>query len=242
MGGGVLEDDAASSVTPPSIAAGEAGPAPDLPEGMTEHRDQAAGFAIGYPADWQVLESTDPQVSLVASRNQKDSLLVRAVRLNGPVGPAEFPQFKSLTEEVVRGNQGVEVLEGPREVEVGGLPGYFYLYRFTDGTTGERGAHSHYFLFRDATMITLVSRRCPRRPSPSWPSSSTGSPRRSARSDLDRPAALGHPVGAGLLGVGRAGDWVTIHWGWVCEVVDARGLADLQRWSAHHLAIANQTI
>jgi hypothetical protein len=38
------------------------------------------------------------------------------------------------------------------------------------------------------------------------------------------------------------GDWVSVHWGWTCEVLDERKLANLQRWSAHHLALANQTI
>ncbi|MDP8988327.1 MAG: DUF6390 family protein [Actinomycetota bacterium] len=38
------------------------------------------------------------------------------------------------------------------------------------------------------------------------------------------------------------GDWVSVHWGWTCEVLDQRRLANLQRWSGHHLALANQTI
>lgn len=38
------------------------------------------------------------------------------------------------------------------------------------------------------------------------------------------------------------GDWVSVHWGWTCEVLDQRKLRNLQRWSAHHLALANQTI
>ncbi len=38
------------------------------------------------------------------------------------------------------------------------------------------------------------------------------------------------------------GDWVSIHWGWTCEVLDARRLANLERYSAAHLALANQTV
>ena len=38
------------------------------------------------------------------------------------------------------------------------------------------------------------------------------------------------------------GDWVSIHWGWACEVLDDARLAHLRRWSAHHLTLANQTI
>ncbi len=38
------------------------------------------------------------------------------------------------------------------------------------------------------------------------------------------------------------GDWVSLHWGWVCEVLDERKLANLRRWSDRHLAIANRTL
>jgi hypothetical protein len=37
-------------------------------------------------------------------------------------------------------------------------------------------------------------------------------------------------------------DWVSIHWGWACEVLDEGRLAQLRRWSAHHLDLANQTL
>jgi hydrogenase maturation factor len=38
------------------------------------------------------------------------------------------------------------------------------------------------------------------------------------------------------------GDWVSVHWGWTCEVLDQRKLTNLRRWSQHHLTIANQTL
>lgn len=40
----------------------------------------------------------------------------------------------------------------------------------------------------------------------------------------------------------RPGDWVSIHWGWVCEVLDERKLANLRRYTRHHLDIANRTL
>lgn len=48
--------------------------------------------------------------------------------------------------------------------------------------------------------------------------------------------------GRGFAEQARVGDWVSIHWGWTCEVLDARQLANLRRWSDHHLALANQTL
>ncbi|MFN2568459.1 MAG: DUF6390 family protein [Candidatus Dormibacteria bacterium] len=38
------------------------------------------------------------------------------------------------------------------------------------------------------------------------------------------------------------GDWVSLHWGWTCEVLRPRQLANLERFSSYHLNIANQTI
>ncbi|MDP1807654.1 MAG: DUF6390 family protein, partial [Acidimicrobiales bacterium] len=39
-----------------------------------------------------------------------------------------------------------------------------------------------------------------------------------------------------------AGDWVSVHWGWICEKLDRRRLANLQTASAAALSLANQTI
>jgi len=38
------------------------------------------------------------------------------------------------------------------------------------------------------------------------------------------------------------GQWVSIHWGWACEVLDDRRRGHLEKWTAHHLALANLTI
>lgn len=38
------------------------------------------------------------------------------------------------------------------------------------------------------------------------------------------------------------GDLVSLHWGWVCEKISDRQAHALERYTSHHLAIANQTI
>ncbi len=48
--------------------------------------------------------------------------------------------------------------------------------------------------------------------------------------------------GRGFAHEASVGDWVSIHWGWTCEVLDDRQLANLRRWSAHHLALASETL
>lgn len=48
--------------------------------------------------------------------------------------------------------------------------------------------------------------------------------------------------GRGFADAAQPGDWVTLHWGWVCEVLTERQRLNLDRYTRHHLAIANQTI
>lgn len=48
--------------------------------------------------------------------------------------------------------------------------------------------------------------------------------------------------GHGFVEEAQVGDWVSLHWGWVCEVLDERRLTNLEHWTSHHLALANQTI
>lgn len=40
----------------------------------------------------------------------------------------------------------------------------------------------------------------------------------------------------------RVGDWVSVHWGWACDILDQRQLANLKYWTEYHLKLANLTI
>jgi hypothetical protein len=48
--------------------------------------------------------------------------------------------------------------------------------------------------------------------------------------------------GRGFADRAAPGDWVSTHWGWVCEVLDDRQQRNLERYTRYHLAIANLTI
>jgi hypothetical protein len=48
--------------------------------------------------------------------------------------------------------------------------------------------------------------------------------------------------GQGFATAVAPGDTVSLHWGWVCEVLTARQAQALERYTNHHLALANQTI
>jgi len=48
--------------------------------------------------------------------------------------------------------------------------------------------------------------------------------------------------GSGFVGSVAVGDVVSIHWNWACEVLDPRQAAALERYTAQHLRLANQTL
>jgi hypothetical protein len=48
--------------------------------------------------------------------------------------------------------------------------------------------------------------------------------------------------GHGFADAARPGDWVSLHWSWVCEVLTPAQQANLAHFTDYHLRLANQTI
>lgn len=145
----------------------EAEPTPDptpdraAPEDFTRVEDREAGFAVSYPADWERLEVDDPHVRLLVTPNRADSILVRVVPLDAEITEEDLPAVRTFTDELVEGEDIEHLMDDPTQVEVGGLPGIYYLYTFVDEDTDEQGVHAHYFLFDGATMFTVVLQALP---------------------------------------------------------------------------------
>ena len=146
-----------TTTTAPSAAAG----------GLVEFRDAEAGWAISYPQKWNLLQSQDADVALVVSEkppelNTGGSILARDLVLGAPVDEAKLPAAKEVTDKIVLGGEGIQLLAQPTVVHQGGLPGYFYFYTFKDPATGREGVHTHYFLFKSSTMISFVFQALPK--------------------------------------------------------------------------------
>src|SRR5262249_32260537 len=133
-----------------------------LPAGFSSFRSDQAGFEMAYPSTWTKLSPKDPQVLLLASQGTQDTLLVRASELPEPVGPAQLPAARQVTDKLVVSNRSVQMITEPKQIELGGLPGFFYFYSFKDAASGQEGAHSHFFLFNGKTMISMVFQALPR--------------------------------------------------------------------------------
>jgi hypothetical protein len=132
---------------------------------VVEFRDDKAGWTISYPKGWSRLESKDTDVVLVLSeksveQNTGGSILARTVTLGAPVTDANLAAAKEVTDRVVAGD-GIRHITEAKVVHQAGLPGYVYFYRFTDSASGREGVHSHYFLFKGPTMISVVFQALP---------------------------------------------------------------------------------
>jgi hypothetical protein len=132
---------------------------------MTEFKDPGGTFDGGYPSSWKRLKTSDPQVVLLAAGPNGTSYEVAKTPIGVVINATNLTAAEKLTNHIVDGGKDVKLIptryKQPEEVALGGLPGLLYLYTFLDPTTGEHGAHAHYFLFDGKTMITLVFQSLP---------------------------------------------------------------------------------
>ncbi|HWE12192.1 MAG TPA: hypothetical protein VG365_01695 [Solirubrobacteraceae bacterium] len=130
----------------------------------TTFKDPAGVFEGGYPSNWQRIP-TGGQFILLAKGPNGASYEVAKTTLSAAVNATNLGAAKPLTQRIVKSGPQVKLLTlryaQPGVVSIGGLPGLLYLYTFVDPTTGETGAHAHYFLFDGKTMITLVFQSLP---------------------------------------------------------------------------------
>jgi hypothetical protein len=153
---------------PPSTQARtvNAASAPARLDELVEFRDDRAGFALSYPKAWVRATAPNPQIVLVAAehdpaKNVGGSILVRVTPLDAPVAKPELSEARKATDALVTSSEGVALKAEPTEIQQGGLPGLYYLYTFRDPVSGQVGAHSHYFLFKGSTMISMIFQALP---------------------------------------------------------------------------------
>lgn len=158
------------SPTPTAPSPSPTGP----PPGFATFRYPPAGFALGYPDSWELLQHPDPRIVFAASPSQQkagpppasgapqNSFLIRVVHLDSPVGRQQLPAVKKLIDRRVASGTNVNLPVKPQQITLGGVPGYYYFYTFKDPATGRTGVHSRYFLFNGKQMIVLVFQAQPK--------------------------------------------------------------------------------
>jgi hypothetical protein len=136
-----------------------------VPADFVEFRDDKAGWAMSYPKAWNRLEPKSPDIVLVVSEkppeaNTGGSVLVHDLPFPTAVTDANLAAAKTVTDKIVQEGGGTALTQ-PQVVHEGGLPGFVYFYSFKDPTTGQNGVHSHYFLFKGSTLISVVFQALP---------------------------------------------------------------------------------
>lgn len=134
-------------------------PAQAAADDLVAFDDPARGISISHPPGWRRVASGDPEVVLLA-QGDGASMLVRTADLGVEIGPENLDSAKEVSDTLVRAGKH-KLLRPPKQVTLGGLPGYLYLYTYPDAASGQRGAHAHYFLFRGQTLITVVFQTVP---------------------------------------------------------------------------------
>jgi hypothetical protein len=46
----------------------------------------------------------------------------------------------------------------------------------------------------------------------------------------------------GFTGEARVGDWISVHWNWACDVLSRENVQWLERYTQHHIRLANLTL
>lgn len=134
-------------------------PGTTLPDSQfANYTSEAQGFSIRHPKEWQAL---DDEGGLLLDAGGGDVVSVRLVqRTEVPTTVDNLANIKAFTDGLVGSNRTAVILK-QQTIVVDGMPGYYYLYTFTDEETGGQGVHAHYFLFRGRNMYTMIFQALP---------------------------------------------------------------------------------
>ncbi|MEA2685541.1 MAG: PsbP-like protein [Actinomycetota bacterium] len=135
-------------------------PGTTLPEAtFATFTSPSQGFSVKYPKDWAYI-SDDGGITLDAG-GAGDAVDIRLLeRTEIPTTVDNLVNIKAFTDGIVGSNKSAVILK-QQPIVVNGMPGYYYLYTFTEAETGAQGAHAHYFLFRGRNMYTLIFQALP---------------------------------------------------------------------------------
>ncbi|HEX8770343.1 MAG TPA: hypothetical protein VF711_06210 [Acidimicrobiales bacterium] len=150
-GGSGDSPGAASPSTTRPPAAG-----PTLPPGaFTTFHDDLTGFTIQYPTVWPRAQAPVSEVRFAVSAPRGAAVSVRVNTIEQATTPDNLGNLRSVSNGIIGSNPSAKVLKSDA-ITLNGLIGYYYLYTFTDSTSGLEGVHAHYFLFQGHKMYSLV--------------------------------------------------------------------------------------
>lgn len=152
--------DPAEQPAPPPDP-GLSGLAEGPPEGYLSYRDDQTGFTLYHPASWLPIARPQQDRRLVLNAGGLSSMLVRVQRTEQVIAtPENLETIRPVTDGIAAAGDNVEVLKRD-PINVNGMPGFFYLSRFTDEASGKVGVNAQYFLFQGRKMNIILFQAVP---------------------------------------------------------------------------------
>lgn len=115
--------------------------------------DEVSGFTLKRPKDWIVSSQPAGQNRLLLSAGEQNFLLVTARN----VDPS------TVTKEIQQAMSDLEIISGPNNLTIGGLPAVLYIYKtpITEDNR-EAGVIIHYFIVRNSKMYSMIFQARPK--------------------------------------------------------------------------------
>ncbi|HWH35507.1 MAG TPA: hypothetical protein VNT56_09355 [Acidimicrobiales bacterium] len=164
--GGSDETPAGDAEQPaaPDPAQGDGAPPPalsgELQEGFVVFTDPETGISLQHPESWVPLRRPQGSMRLVLSAGGDSSLMIRVEPIETVIDTAEeLTDVQAVTDRIA-GAEPIQVVQR-QALEVNGMPGIFYLGRFTDEASGTQVVNAHYFLFKGKTMHVVLFQVAP---------------------------------------------------------------------------------
>ncbi len=132
-----------------------AAPAQTTPRNYEIYIDPETGFSLEHPDTWIPIRRPEGNQRLVLSAGGQSTVSVRFNENEQPVNNvADLEKVREVTDRIA-GPSGVQVLK--REaLTVNGMPTIYYLSRFTDEASGQKGVNAQHFIFQGTNMYILL--------------------------------------------------------------------------------------
>lgn len=134
-----------------------------VPVDYTTFVDAETGVKLSYPKEWTQRSTADlPEKSLrllAGIPNTADSVSVRVNAYTSEITAANLNDQKNVFDGVI-GDDNRKVLVN-QTLDLRGLPALFYVYSFTDASTGQSGIHAHFFVFQGRKLVSMVFQAVP---------------------------------------------------------------------------------
>lgn len=128
--------------------------------GMVTYTDPGTRFRLDFPSSWRTSVIGGADVRLLAGPGNDDLISVRVVTLDtdssgSPTQASIRPYLDTIVQEPT-----VRIVRRD-EITMDRLPGWYYVYTFTDSKTHREGVHAQYFILRGSELYSIVFQALP---------------------------------------------------------------------------------